>query len=249
MSMNQEPTSFSAALHDAAHSFDPPRPEFLYENAVQRGRGIKRKRALTTGLAGFFALAAAGVLVATLAAPGKGRTVTPTVTATVKVPSGPVNKQYMIAAWEDALPSNATVGPSAGAGFLQATGVTGKAYVEFPPRIPWQAFVDGAVFVAGKQYVLDVEVSRESPVGCSAALKSCVAKPLDGGTLVSAVNDQGMAMSVGPHFWWNVSGDRFIELSIESPTGVMVANPFTEQQIEQYLTSPVWTKVLDDLPK
>ncbi|MBR7825860.1 hypothetical protein KDK95_06030 [Actinospica sp. MGRD01-02] len=223
MSIIGEPTSLSAALHDAALSVEPPPTEVLYGEAVRRGRRIKRNRALGTGLAGAVVLAAGGALITT--AHYGAHT-----TATASVLSGPVNRDYMIAAYEAALPSNAKI-----------TGaVTAEGYHAGDSK-SWSTQATANVLVSGRQYTVYVDIQRgeDKWPACTAVLR-CSTATVDGASPETI-----------EIYAWLPGDDATISVSVSSRGHLAgsAAQPFSIGQIEQMLTANVWTKVLDDLPK
>lgn len=65
MTNDQEPESFSLALHEAAFDFETPDHERFHAHAVQRTRQIKRRRATGGAFAGVVAVGVAGALAVT----------------------------------------------------------------------------------------------------------------------------------------------------------------------------------------
>lgn len=223
MSIIGEPTSLSAALHDAALSVEPPPTEVLYGEAVRRGRRIKRNRALGTGLAGAVVLAAGGALLTT--AHHGAHTA-----ATTSVLSGPVNRDYMIAAYEDSLPSSAKITGS----------VSAEGYHAGDAK-SWVTDVTADVLVSGRKYTVYLTIQRGETKWpqCSAVIR-CSTATVDGGSPETI-----------EIYAWLPGDDATVSLSVTSQghlTG-SAARPFSIDQIEHMLTAQVWTKVLDDLPK
>jgi hypothetical protein len=250
MSLNEQRESFSAALHEAAQSFEPPRPELLYGDAQRRGRLIKRRRTLGAGLTGVVVLAVAGVLVATLDGSGGGSTGT----VVVLPPAGPVTAQYMAAALQSVLPSNAKLDESA------AHPLVGNGYTSQGTDGGWYAGATATVLVSGKAYdfAVSVQTGAVSIGYCSSpgsqGSTQCYSDfgTLDGGSFGS----QTSSISPTTMYVW-IPVDRATETNQQSivvsvrPAGKVAdgaPSPFTREQIEQLVTAKVWTEVVDDMP-
>lgn len=243
MTINEERESFSAALHDAALHFDLPRSADLYDDAVRRGRRIKRRRGLRTGTASGFALAAAGVAVAVLATAGT----TPshpdvTVTTTAITHLG----RYMAENLRALLPAGTTLQLGTGLSPL-----TGTGYDMTSNNGIWQADAAASIIYEGERYSVELQVIQQRVNwDCSSFFVNgpCRTKQVDGGTFIAASTTQ----QGGPktyYYFWNLAGGKEIEfqvnpnLNTKNPT-----DPFTEQQMQDLLTAPAWTSVLSGLP-
>lgn len=250
-SVNDQRESFSAALHEAARSFEPPRPELLYGDALRRGRRIRRNRTLGTGLAGVLVLAVAGVLALTLAGSGSSGEPAPGVTATVL--SSPVTAQYMTAAFESVLPSNAKIDESA------THPLVGSGYTREGTGGGWAAGVTATVLVSGAAYVLALSVSIgvAVPQPCMASgttgtvSLSCESDALPGGPFDAYLTS---ALPGVANYLWQPTAKKSVVVSVRRPGGTAAAPavtlkvPFTVKQIERLVTAKVWTTVIDDLP-
>jgi hypothetical protein len=243
MTINEERESFSAALHDAALDFDLPRSGDLYDAAVHRGRRIKRRRALRTGTASGFALAAAGVLMAVVAMPG----------TTASHPNVPVTSaaithlgRYMAENLRALLPAGTRLEQDTGALPLAGTG-----YSMLANNGEWQANATASIIYEGERYSVDLQIIRQrTNWNCSSFFVHgpCTAKQVDGGTFVVASSTQ----QGGPKtyfYLWNLAGGKEIEFQVDPNLNTKnPTNPFTDQQMQDLLTAPAWTRVLDGLP-
>ena len=243
MTINEEPESFSAALHDAASHFDLPSSGDLYEGAVRRGRRIKRGRALRTGTASAFALAAAGVLMVVVATPGTAPS-----HPNVPVTSAAITHlgRYMAENLRALLPAGTKL--EVGTGALP---LTGTGYSILSSTGLWEADAAASIVYAGERYSVELQVIQQrTNWDCSSLFihGSCTTKQVDGGTFIAASSTQ----QGGPQsytYLWNLAGGKEIELQVnpnlntKNPT-----NPFTERQMQDLLTAPAWTRVLDGLP-
>jgi hypothetical protein len=255
MSMSEQRESFSAALHEAARSFEPPRPDLLYGDARRRGQRIKRQRTLGAGLTGVVLLAVIGVLAVTFAGSGGGATAT----AAVPAPTGPVTAQYMAAAFESVLPSNAKLDESA------AHPVIGYGYTSQGTDGGWYAGATATVLVSGGAYVFTVTVqtgvmglgpcmvrpqkSASAPQGTSL---NCDFGTLDGGSfgLQTTSADGTTTYAWTPaDLATETNRQSFVASVRPAGKGVNgVASPFTVKQIQRLMTAKVWTEVFKDMP-
>jgi hypothetical protein len=254
MSINEQRESFSAALHEAAQSFEPPRPDLLYDDARRRGQRIKRQRTLGAGLTGVVLLAVVGVLAVTFAGSGGGATGTPAAT-----PTGPVTAQYMAAALESVLPSNATLDESA------AHPIIGYGYTSQGTDGGWYAGATATVLVAGEAYVFTVTVQtgvmglgpcttgpQKSPSPPGKVTLHCDFGTLDGGSFglqTASANDTTTYVWMPADLATETNRQSFVVTVRPAGKAVNgVASPFTEKQIQQLVTAKVWTEVLKDMP-
>ena len=252
MSMSEQRESFSAALHEVAQSFEPPRPDLLYGDARQRGQRIKRQRTLGAGLTGVVLLAVVGVLAVTFAGSGGGATGTPAAT-----PTGPVTAQYMAAAFESVMPSNAKLDESA------AQPMIGYGYTTQGTDGGWYAGATATVLVSGKAYVFALSVMTGSggaglcpSAGAPTSNLLCYTGTLHG----SGFSAETSSISSTTMYWWNLAAPpakinqwRYPESIVASvrPAGKAAngsPSPFTVQQMEQLVTAKVWTEVANDMP-
>ena len=249
MSTNEQPESFSAALHEAALSIDTPPSAALYGDAVRHGRRIKRRRAIGGGLTAAVAVATAGALTLALSGSGAGTASHPTVAVLPVATSavdGTVTKQYMADALESVLPSNAKIDESA-----SAEPSHGSAYAVAGSDGSWGAVAQVGVRVSGSTYLLKVEIMQgtaQLPTCPSYAPGehglACSAGTVEGGTF-------GFASSADySTYAWNLSAQQSIVVTVRSTANLAAEKktPFTVNQIEQLVSAKVWTKVLRDLP-
>ena len=245
-SINDQRESFSAALHEVARSFEPPGPELLYGDALRRGRRIKRRRTVGGGLAGVLVLAVAGVLAVTLA--GSVSSGKPAPAASVL--SGSVMAQYMTAAFESVLPSNAEIDESA------AHPLVGSGYTRQGTDGGWSAGVTATVLVSGEVYVFALSISTgvAGPAPCmppattatAAASISCDSAALHGPFYAyTESSEPGVA-----NYLWKPVPEKSVVASVRrvGSAAISLKVPFTVKQIEQLVTAKVWTRVIDGLP-
>ena len=248
MSMSEQRESFSAALHEAARSFEPPRPDLLYDDARRRGRRIKRQRTFGAGLSVVVMLAVVGVLAATFAGSG-GVTATPAAT-----PTGPVTAQYMAAAFRSVLPSNAKLDESA------AQPMIGYGYTSQGTDGGWYAGATATVLVSGKAYVFALSVmTGQMGVGDCLSPGShllCYSGTLHGGTFSA----QTSSISSTTMYVWsphepplkiNQPPNQLAIVVTVRPVGKAAngsPSPFTVEQIEQLAIAKVWNEVSKDMP-
>jgi hypothetical protein len=255
MSMSEQRESFSAALHEAAQSFEPPRPDLLYDDARRRGQRIKRQRTLGAGLTGVVLLAVIGVLAATFAGSGGGTTAT----VAVPAPAGQVTAQYMAAAFQSVLPSNAKLDESA------AHPIIGYGYTSQGTDGGWYAGATATVLVAGEAYVFTVTVQtgvmglgpcttgpQKSPSPPGAVTLHCDFGTLDGGSFglqTTSANDTTTYAWMPAYLATETNRQSFVVTVRPAGKAIHgVASPFTEKQIQQLVTAKVWTAVLKDMP-
>ena len=246
MSTNEQPESFSAALHEAALSIDTPPSAALYGDAVRYGRRIKRRRAIGSGLTAAVAVVAAGALAFGLTGSGAG-TGAPAVTVPVATaPDGTVTEQYMVDALASVLPSNAKIDES-----VSAEPSHGSAYAVAGSDGSWGAVAQLSVRASGSTYLLKVEIMQgtaQLPTCPSYAPgeqgPACDAGTAEGGTFGYA---SAAALS---SYAWNLSARQSIVVTVRSTASSAngTTSPFTANQIEQLVSAKVWTKVLRDLP-
>jgi hypothetical protein len=115
----------------------------------------------------------------------------------------------------------------------------------------WQADAAASITYEGEKYSVELQVIQQrTNWDCSSFFihGPCTTKQVDGGAfIVTSDTQQG-----GPKtymYFWNLAGGKEIEfqvnpnLNTRNPT-----DPFTEQQMQDLLTAPAWTSVLDGLP-
>ena len=247
--MSHERASFGAALRDAAESFTVPPTEQIHERALRRGRQIRRRRTAGT-LSAALAVAAVGVLTASLLSPG-APTRPPMESATTYTAATMTRSQlgqYMSYHLLALLPPGAR-----STGHLFPDQLNGDGYSVQAPDGAWAAHGYAVIALGGKRYTVGVDVIRGALKQTCAMHPStdvCTSKSLGQGTLVSGVSmtTPGKTAS-GWYYYWNLAGGASVQLIVNP---YYSANPpalFTQQQAEAFVTAPAWTSVLNGLPQ
>lgn len=247
--MNREPASFGAALREAAESFAVPQAEELHERAVRRGRQLRRRRVAGTSVSAAAVVAAVGALTFGLLGTGSPAG-TPTASASGPLADSQVGG-YLADHFQPLFPPGAQLSTSSGQPALQ-----GYGYGVLDPTGQWQAEAGAFVTDAGHQYAMELQVKREpADPHCQtppSAGYQCTSKPLGSGTLVTTIGP-GINGSGSWDYAWALGDGRSVELAVtqfgplQAPASYR--DPYTQQQAEQVLTAPAWTRVVDGLPQ
>jgi hypothetical protein len=195
----------------------------------------------------------------TFAGSGGGATGTPAALSTE-----PATAQYVAAAFQSVLPSNAKLDESA------AHPMIGYGYTGQGTNGGWYAGATATVLVSGKAYVFTLSVIT-GQTGLGPCSSSVPQKSSSGPQEVSLGGDSGTldGSSFGVQTTSASSTTWYAWLLPEPPTEIdqpsdqesivvtvkplgKAANgapgPFTVQQIKQLVTAKVWTEVLKDMP-
>jgi hypothetical protein len=243
MTMNDERESFSAALHEAARTLEPPDGELLYQRAVRHGRRLRRRKATGTALTGTVALGAAAALALGLS--GVGADAPKPAPAATQAPQN--LPKYMATTFQSLLPAGTTLNAASG-----VVALTGSGYGMPGNDGNWQASAQAFVAYQGERYSLELSVVHQRlNTDCETGfgMSACSEGMLGDGQFVLMTMGDGKNE---PYSYWiamNYAGGKSVELMVD-PNGQTKnpRDPFTRAQLEQILTAPAWRPVLAALP-
>jgi hypothetical protein len=247
MTVNDERESLSAALHEAAHTFEPPDGEALYQGALRRGRRLRRRRTAGTALTGTAALGVAAALAFGLAGVGADAPKpTPAPAATKPVPVQDLPK-YMATTFMSLLPAGTAL--ELGGGIVP---LTGDGYGMNSNLGDWQADAQAFVTYQGERYTLQFSVVHQRlNTDCENGfnLAACSEQTFDGGQYVTLTMGNGTNDPYSYSAAMNYAGGKAVILQVNPNLNIKNPHqPFTTAQLQRILTSTAWKPVLAALP-
>ena len=242
MSIHEGRESFAVALHETAEQIETPFAEFLYEGAVRRGKQIRRRRRTGAALTGVAAVGAAAA-VAAVGLSGTGRAApAPVQVATISPKDVP---KYMATTFISVLPSGVLLQTSDGDSTL-----SGWGYSMPGNDGRWSAAAQTLIVYQGQKYTAALSVA-DGGMTCQefSQLVTCNTKRIGSATLVYPGPLKGASQLKNEDYNLDYADGKSVQLQVTPNTDNTASIvPFTEQQAEHIVTSPVWNPVLADLP-
>ena len=269
--MNEERDSFAGLLREVGSHATAPDGEALYQGALNRGRRIRRRRAIGAGAGSVLALGAAGALAftfvpnpanpadpSTVATAGSSHGTSPTASVRTSPSadasaSANLSDESLLNTFLQALPASADPLRN------PAGGTAASAFKPYVNQLSgnWEAGAQADLKSTSETGWSAVSVNVERGIQITTCAEAeagsttdtCTVSALDGGTLILDKTwhnpaDPG-AHPIWQYFWYSTAGyETMLSIGDDSVTSFAL----TEAQAEHVLTDPNWAAVAAQLP-